>query len=133
MASTGFSQGADSLLQGRWELFKIIDNLTGNELPPTHKTTEEFVYYIIFDHNIVKYNLEINKCENEIIVSQDRKIEFKYFSVCSEICCDAEFSTLLTYSDCTSYFIKNKKTLILVSEDRIFYFSKADLAPIIEE
>lgn len=119
-----FAQGADSLLQGRWILFKVIDNMTGEDFPPAHKTSEEFEYWISFTSNVVKYNLEVNKCENEIIVGKDRSIEFKYFPNCSEVCCDAEFSELLTYTDCTKYFIKEKKTLIMVSEDRIFYFSK---------
>ena len=120
-----FGQGSDTLLQGKWILFKIIDNMTGETIIPTHKTTEAFEYYIEFYDNVVKYNLEVNKCENEIIVGKARSIEFKYFSECTKFCCDGEFSNLLTYSDCTKYYIKGEKTLVLVSEDRIFYFSKS--------
>lgn len=123
---SGFSQGADTLLEGRWELFKIIDNMTGDEIQPSHKTSEEFSYWIDFNLTIVKYNLEVNKCNNEIIVGKDRSIEFKYFAECTEICCDAEFSKLLTYEECTKYYIKNGETLIMVSEDRIFYFKRIE-------
>ncbi|MCB9222689.1 MAG: hypothetical protein R2780_12245 [Crocinitomicaceae bacterium] len=119
-----YGQGADTLLQGKWVLFKIIDNMSGETITPSHKTTEAFEYFIEFTDNQVKYNLEVNKCENEIIVGKDRSIEFKYFSNCTSFCCDADFSNLLTYSDCTKYYIKGGKTLVLVSEDRIFYFSR---------
>ena len=123
-ATSSFGQGVDTLLEGRWELFNIIDNMSGDAIAPSHKTTEKFVYFIDFNQHIVKYNLEINKCENEVVVGKDHSIKFKYFSNCSEICCDAEFSELLTYDDCTTYYIKEKKTLIMISEDRIFYFNK---------
>lgn len=125
-ATSSFGQGVDTLLEGRWELFKIIDNMSGEDIAPSHKTTEAFVYFIVFNRSVVKYNLEINKCENEIVVARDHSIEFKYFSVCTEICCDDEFSLLLTYEDCTTYYIKENKTLILVSEDRIFYLNKVE-------
>jgi hypothetical protein len=124
IGSVSFGQGADSLLQGKWNLFKIIDNMTGETIAPMHKSSKDYTYYIEFIQNFVKYNLEINKCENEVIVGKDRSIEFKYFSTCTEMCCDGDFSKILTYADCTQYYIKGGKTLILVSEDRIFYFSK---------
>lgn len=121
-----FAQGSDSQLEGKWKLFKIIDNMTGADLEITHKANEDYVYWIKFTGKFVKYNLEINKCENEIIVGKERTIEFKYFSECTEICCDEDFSKLLTYEECTKYYIKDGKTLIMVSEDRIFYFSKSE-------
>lgn len=124
-SSISFGQGADTLLQGKWNLFKIIDNMTGETIVPSHKSSDNYTYYIEIIDNLVKYNLEINQCENEIIVGKNRSIEFKYFSTCTELCCDAEFSKLLSYTDCTKYYIKGGKTLVLVSEDRIFYFSKA--------
>ncbi|MEX1003333.1 MAG: hypothetical protein WDZ35_14535 [Crocinitomicaceae bacterium] len=116
--------GADSLLQGRWELFEIIDNMTGEAMEPSHKSSEDYVYYIEFNDNLVKYNLEINTCTNEVVVDQNHHIEFKYFSECTKICCDDDFSKLLTYSDVNTYYIKSNTILILVSEDRIFYFRK---------
>jgi hypothetical protein len=119
------AQGVDGELEGKWELFEIIDNMTGDVIKPAPvSSNKDFKYFIEFQDNIVKYNLDINKCSNEIIVKKDRTIEFKYFSECTEICCDEEFSKILTYEDCTNYIIKDKKTLILISEDRIFYFSK---------
>ena len=121
---TAYSQGSDAGLEGRWSLFKIIDNMTGEELEITHKANPDYVYWIEFNLNNVKYNLEINTCSNEIIVGKDRSIEFRYFSECTEICCDEEFSKVLTYEECTKYYIKKDKTLIMVSEDRIFYFKK---------
>jgi len=118
-------QGSDGELEGKWVLFEIIDNMTGNVIKPAPvSSNKDFEYFINFQGNIVKYNLDINKCSNEIIVKKDRTIEFKYFSECTEICCDEEFSNYLSYEDCTKYIIKDKKTLILISEDRIFYFSK---------
>jgi hypothetical protein len=120
----GYAQGADTLLEGHWELFQIIDNMTGDNIKPTHKSSEKFSYWIDFNGDLVKYNLEVNKCENEIIVGKDRSIEFKFFADCSKICCDENFSELLTYTECTKYYIKKGQTLIMVSEDRIFYFSR---------
>ncbi|UKN01936.1 hypothetical protein K6119_00200 [Paracrocinitomix mangrovi] len=128
LISVGYAnaQEIDSLLQGKWQLFNIIDNMTGKEIKPTHKskTSKDFKYTINFQDTIVTYNLEINKCDNEFKVTKDRNIEFKYFSNCTELCCDGEFSELLTYPDCTKYYIKENKVLIMVSEDRIFYFNK---------
>ena len=122
----GFSQGTDSALEGKWKLFEIIDNMSGEVIKPSHKSGKtDYPYTIEFIGNTVKYNLEINKCSNEIIVEKDRSIQFKYFSECTEICCDDEFSKLLSYEDCNKYYIKEGVTLILVSEDRIFYFKKA--------
>ncbi|MBD3638315.1 MAG: hypothetical protein HUJ25_13265 [Crocinitomicaceae bacterium] len=126
LSTVAFAQGADTTLEGRWELFKIIDNMTGDEIKPTHKSADSYVYWIRFMDGLVRYNLEINTCSNEVIVGKDRSIEFKYFSECTEICCDAEFSKLLTYPECTKYYIKNDETLIMVSEDRIFYFKKSE-------
>jgi hypothetical protein len=125
--SLSYGQGSDSLLQGRWELFNIIDNMTGEDITPTHKANDDYVYFIEFNDNNVKFNLEINKCDNEVVVGKDRSIAFKYFSSCTKMCCDGEFSRLLTYSECTQYFIKGDKTLVLVSEDRIFYFSRPEI------
>lgn len=121
-----FAQGNDKDLEGKWILFKIIDNMTGEDVEITHKANPEYVYWMTITDNFVKYNLEINKCENEIIVGKGRTIEFKYFSECTEICCDEEFSKVLTYEECTKYYIKEGKTLIMVSEDRIFYFKRAE-------
>jgi hypothetical protein len=119
------AQGVDDELEGKWILFEIIDNMSGEVITPTHKSSnEEFEYFIEFNGKSVRYNLEINKCTNEIIVQKDRSIEFKYFSECTEICCDEDFSKLITYEECTKYIIKDAKTLILVSEDRIFYLKK---------
>ena len=103
---------------------KIIDNLTGDEILPSHKSKKEHTYYIDFDGENVKFNLEINTCTNSYELTGKREISFKYYDACTKICCDDEFSKLLTYEECTNYYIKNGEVLILVSEDRIFYFSK---------
>lgn len=120
------AQDFDSTLQGKWNLFQIIDNMTGDVILPAHKSNPEYVYYIEFNQNYVGFNLEINKCTNELVMAQDKVIEFKYFSECTEFCCDEDFSTLLSYEDCTKFYIKENKTLILVSEDRIFYFKRTE-------
>ena len=125
LAMSSYGQGTDSLLQGRWNLFEIIDNVSGEGITPTHKGGKDFTYYIDFNGNEVNYNLEINLCSNEVEVNKNREIAFKYFSTCTEMCCDDEFSKFLTYPDCTKYYIKESKTLIMVSEDRIFYFKRA--------
>lgn len=104
-----FGQGKDAKLIGKWELFEIIDNVTGLTIPITHKTDKDFSYYVEFIDSLMKYNLEINKCENEYSVNKKREIEFKYFSTCSEFCCDDEFSTYLNYEDVTKYYIKTGK------------------------
>lgn len=114
----------DSSLIGRWTLTKIIDNMTGNEILPTHKANPDYVYYIEFDGSGVKFNKEINTCTNVYEIPEKREIKFKYYDSCSKICCDADFSTLLTYEECTNYYIKKEDTLVLVSEDRIFYFKR---------
>lgn len=120
-----FGQGKDKQLIGEWTLFEVIDNLTGLVVPITHKSDSvDFEYNLEFTDSLMKFNLEINKCESEYIVSKDRQISFRYFSDCTEFCCDGEFSKLLTYDEATKYFIKEDRTLILVSEDRIFYFKK---------
>jgi len=124
LSLSSYAQGADSLLQGRWNLFEIIDNVSGEGITPTHKGGKDYTYYIDFNGNEVNYNLEINLCSNEIEVNKNREISFKFFSSCTEMCCDDEFSKLLTYPDCTKYYIKESKTLIMVSEDRIFYFKR---------
>ena len=125
-----FGQGKDQKLQGKWVLFEVIDNTTGLTVPITHKSDLDYTYYIEFIDTLVKYNLEVNKCENEFSVNKKREIEFKYFSTCTEFCCDDEFSGLLNYEECTKYFIKEpktedaKQTLVMISEERIFYFKK---------
>ena len=124
LSSYSFAQGADTTLQGRWQLFQIIDNMSGANVELSHKGTDTPNYWIEFAGNTVRYKLEINTCNNEVIVGKDHSIEFKYFSECTEICCDGEFSELLSYADCTNYYIKKGQTLILVSEDRIFYFKR---------
>ena len=120
----GLTQGKDEELIGEWHLFEIIDNLTGQTTPITHQSNDSIVYKINFSDIKVRFNKEINKCENEYLVKKDGSIEFKYFSSCSEFCCDGEFSELLTYDEATKYFIKEGRTLILISEDRIFYLRK---------
>jgi hypothetical protein len=126
-----FGQGKDAKLQGKWILFEVIDNTSGLTVPLTHKGgLSDFSYYIEFRDSLVKYNLELNKCNNQFTVNKKREIEFKYFSSCTEFCCDGDFSVLLNYEECTKYFIKQgnskeaKQTLIMISEDRIFYFRK---------
>jgi hypothetical protein len=120
-------QQTDSLLIGKWELFKIIDNLTGNEIKPPVKENPDFTFYISFaDDSLVKFNLEINKCSNSYTIPAPHQIKFLFYSECTKICCDKEFSALLTYEDCTHYYIKNDNTLILVSEDRMYYFKRAE-------
>ncbi|MBK6950495.1 MAG: hypothetical protein IPO32_07970 [Crocinitomicaceae bacterium] len=121
------AQLSDSLLQGQWNLFKIIDNLTGDELAPPVHTNPDFKYYISFgEDSLVKFNLEINKCGNSYTLPATHQIKFLFYSECTKICCDKEFSALLTYEDCTNYYIKNDNTLILVSEDRMYYFKRAE-------
>lgn len=122
-----FSQGIDKELEGSWQLFEIIDNMTGEAMKPSHKSADNYLYYVKFNAGSFSYNLEVNKCTNEYIAKKDRTIEFKYFSACTEICCDEEFSKLLTYDEVNKYYIKEGKTLILVSENRIFYLSKMEL------
>lgn len=125
LAGNTFSQ-TDSSLVGKWHLIKIIDNMTGSEILPTHKSNPDHVYYIEFDGSNVKFNKEINTCSNSYELPGKREINFKYYDSCTKICCDGDFSKLLTYEQCSNYFIKNNETLILVSEDRIFYFKKQD-------
>jgi hypothetical protein len=121
-------QQTDSLLTGKWELFKIIDNLTGTEItPPVKQENPNFKFYISFaEDSLVKFNLEINKCGNSYKIPAPHQIKFLFYSECTKICCDKEFSALLTYEDCTNYYIKNDNTLILVSEDRMYYFKRAE-------
>ncbi len=120
----------DSLLQGKWELFKIIDNMTGEEILPSHKSNAEHIYYINFAQGDVSFNLEMNTCTNEYNLGLDNEFSFKYYDSCSKICCDGDFSKNLNYEDCTKYFLKNINILVLVSEDRIYYFNRK--APIKE-
>jgi len=123
--SSGFCYATepDSLLLGEWELFKIIDNMTGDEIIPP-KPNADFEFYIVFQDSTVGFNLEINKCGNSYQIKGLNQIEFLYYDECTLICCDKHFSLLLTYEACTGYYIRNN-TLVLVSEERIFYFSKA--------
>lgn len=121
-----FSQ-TDSLLTGTWNLFKIIDNMTGEEIIPPVNSNPDFEFFIAFaEDSLVKFNLEINKCENSYVITAPHQIKFLYYAECSKICCDKEFSAYLTYEDCTNYYIKNDNTLILVSEDRMYYFKRAE-------
>lgn len=121
------AQPSDSLLLGQWNLFKIIDNLTGDELAPPVRENPEFQFYISFNEDsLVKFNLEINKCGNHYTIPAPHQIKFLFYSECTKICCDKEFSALLTYEDCTNYYIKNDNMLILVSEDRMYYFKRAE-------
>jgi len=124
LSQISFATENDSLLVGKWNLFKIIDNMTGNETVPP-KPHEDFNYSISFQDSVVHFNLEINKCENSYEITGLHQIKFLFYDECTKICCDRFFSSLLTYAECTGYFIKNETTLVLVSEDRIFYFSKA--------
>lgn len=118
------AQLADSTILGEWGLFKIIDNLTGEEITPPKKKND-FDYSIIFtSDSLVKFNLEVNKCSNNFIISERNKIKFLYYAECTKICCDKEFSQQLLYEDCTSYYIKENQTLLLVSEDKVFYFTR---------
>ena len=114
----------DSLLTGKWNLFKIIDNMTGTEIVPV-KPTDDFNFWISFEGDIADYNHEINKCNNTFKIIGPHMIKFLYYDECTQICCDKDFSKLLTYEECTGYFIRDPNTLVLVSEDRIFYFSRA--------
>ena len=98
--------------------------MTGEEILPTHKSTEEFVYFIEFIDGKVSFNLEINTCSNEYEVIGRNEINFKYYDTCTKICCDDDFSSLLEYGDCTKFYIKNINVLVLVSEDRIYYFNR---------
>jgi hypothetical protein len=114
----------DSLLAGKWNLFKIIDNMTGNEIVPV-TPNEDFKFWISFEGEMIRYNREINKCSNTYKIIGAHMIKFVYYDECTEICCDKEFSEMLTYEECTGFYIKDPNTLVLVSEDRIFYFSRA--------
>jgi hypothetical protein len=130
LAVTSFQANAqltDSLLIGKWNLFKTIDNLTGDEMAPPVQANPDFQFYITFtEDSLVKFNLEINKCGNNYTIPAPHQIKFLFYSECTKICCDKEFSALLTYEDCANYYIKNDNTLILVSEDRMYYFKRAE-------
>lgn len=118
------AQFTDSLLFGNWELHKIIDNLTGDELTPPKKKADFAFQLSFYEDGRAKFNLEINKCGNTYTLPAKNQIKFLYYAECTKICCDKEFSELLTYEDCTSYYIKNADVLVLVSEDRIYYFNR---------
>ena len=122
--SSGFCCAAqpDSSHLGKWQLFKIIDNMTGDEIIPP-KPNADFEFYIVFQDSTVGFNLEINKCGNSYSINGLNQIEFLYYDDCTQICCDKEFSALLTYEACTGYYIRGN-TLVMVSEERIFYFSR---------
>src|SRR5688572_9442717 len=118
------AQETDSLLTGHWELIKIIDNFTGDEIQPA-KRKSDFQYTLSFyEDSLVKFNLEVNKCQNNYVLNQKNQIKFLYYAECTKICCDKEFSELLMYEECTSYYIKNGNVLVLVSDDRIYYFNR---------
>lgn len=123
----GFSQDSTNTLDGSWRLDEIIDVMTGDVIQPNHKTSEDFKFYIKFNNGVVNYNLEINSCSNEYTIEEGEKltkISFTYFSTCTEICCDHEFSELLTYDKVSEYYIKKGEILVLLSKERIFYFSR---------
>lgn len=125
----GFSQGKENQLNGKWQLDEIIDVMTGDVIQPSHATAEDFSYYISFNDGKMDYNLETNKCTNEYTIEASEKltkIDITYFSSCTELCCDQEFSELLTYDKVTEYYIKMGETLVLLSKDRIFYLSRIE-------
>ena len=124
LSQTSFATETDSLLLGKWNLFKIIENLSGDEIIPP-ATTDGFKFYISFQDSLVDFNLEINKCGNSYAVVGLHQIKFLYYAECTLICCDHHFSSLLDYESCTNYYVRNDNTLVLVSEERIFYFSRA--------
>ena len=127
ISTLSLAQKLDKDLEGSWQLFEIIDNMTGDVIKPSHKSNDNHLYYIKFSEGHMHFNLEVNKCSNEYTVEKDRTIAFTYFDTCTEICCDSDFSTLLTYSEANKFYIKENKTLILVSENRIFYFFRLEL------
>ena len=124
IGTNSLTQEIDSLLLGRWHLTKFIENMTGDEIIPP-KAHEDFVFYIEFGDSLVNFNLEINKCENVYKIIGEHQLKFLYYDECTKICCDQFFSTLLTYEQCTNYYLKSTDVLVLVCEDRIFYFAKA--------
>lgn len=123
LSYNAFTHETDSLLLGRWNLIKFIDNMTGDEIIPP-KAHEDFVFFIEFSDSLVNFNLEINKCENTYKIIGEHQIKFLYYDECTKICCDQYFSTLLTYEQCTHYYLKSNDVLVLVCEDRVFYFSR---------
>lgn len=116
----------DTALIGKWNLFKIIDNMTGNEVMPT-APNENFKFFIEFENEVeVDFNMVANLCENGYSIVGLHQIKFLFFDECTKICCESpDVTALLTYSECTQYFVMDDKTLVLVSEERIFYFSRA--------
>lgn len=120
------SLSLDSLLQDRWELFKIIDNMTGAEILPSHKSQSDFVYYIEFFKGNLRYNTEMNTCTNVYEISGKNEINFEFYDSCTKICCDEEFSEYLSFEDCNRFFIKSVNVLVLISEDRIYYFNRVN-------
>lgn len=122
----GKTQITDSLLLGNWELTRIIDNLTGEEITPPKKRADQSFVISFYTDSLVKFNLEINKCSNSYVLPQKNQIKFLFYAECTKICCDNEFSELLMYEDCTSYYIKDKSVLLLVSEDRVYYFDRRE-------
>lgn len=121
------SLSTDSLLQDRWKLSKIIDIMTGSEILPTHKSNKPYLYYIEFYNGEVSFNLEINTCGNSYKITNKNEIEFEFYNTCTKICCDSDFSALLNYDSCTKFFIKNINTLVLISDERIYYFKRSGI------
>ena len=127
--SSGFSQGKQNQLEGTWQLDEIIDVMTGDVIQPSHESADNFFYYVRFNEGKLDYNLETNKCSNEYTIEGGEKltkITFTYFSSCTEICCDHEFSELLTYDKVSEYYIKKGEVLVLLSKERIFYLSRTE-------
>ena len=122
--SVSMAQYQDSLIFGKWYLTKVIDNLTGNEIVPGLQSNEEPYFIEFSDDSTCRHNLEVNRCKNEFRLLSKNQIKFLYYAECGEVCCDGEFSSLLLYEDCTAYYIKDKNTLLLVSEDRVYYFRR---------
>ena len=118
------AQFKDSLLIGQWQLDKVLVTFTGEEIAPPKKKSDFQFTLAFYEDSLVKFNLEINKCSNSYITPAKNQIKFLYYAECTLICCDKEFSELLTYEDCTTYYIKDNNILILVSEDRIYYFNR---------
>lgn len=122
--SVSLAQYQDTLIFGKWHLTKVIDNLTGNEIVPGSQANEEPYFIQFSEDSVCRHNLEVNRCTNEFRLLAKNQIKFLYYAECGEVCCDGEFSSLLLYEDCTAYYIKDKNTLLLVSEDRVYYFRR---------
>ncbi len=128
ISSKSFGQYTDNQLYGKWTLFRVIDNLTGQEIEPP-KPHSKFEYYVIFrQDSIMTFNLEVNKCKNTFYLPDTNQIAFRYYDECTEICCDRDFSSKLIYQDCFAYVIKSSQVLVLFSEDFTYYFTRSEEA-----